>query len=435
MRSQAQLSLFAPQQDKKQDIAQEARSGTFTDNMKLPIHRWFRYSAGFSAAWVEDVLQTSNVRIVLDPFVGSGTVCVAADKLGIASYGIESHPFVFRLARGKIAWPESINLFEIAIASLIEAAMKLRIKVSKNSTPELILKCYSDENLYDLYSIKAAYLDLSSGWSKSIDDLVFLTINSILRATSNVGTAQWQYVLPNKTKSRVTSPYTALDLQSKMMIEDMRFLQSNSKITQANLLQSDARTLLGVPDKSIDLVVTSPPYANNYDYADATRLEMTFWGEINSWGDLHESVRKYLICSSSQHASKDKIKLDLLLNNPDIISIAEELSTVCKELDEVRKTKGGNKAYHLMIAAYFGDMAKVFKALRRVTKVGATVCLVIGDSAPYGVHAPVERWFGELALAYGFDSWEFEKIRDRNVKWKNRKHDVPLHEGRLWIKG
>ncbi|MDX8414383.1 MAG: hypothetical protein R8J85_09885 [Mariprofundales bacterium] len=30
-----------------------ARSGTFTDNMKLPIHRWFRYSAGFSAEWVQ----------------------------------------------------------------------------------------------------------------------------------------------------------------------------------------------------------------------------------------------------------------------------------------------------------------------------------------------------------------------------------------------
>jgi DNA modification methylase len=439
MHSQAQLSLFAPQQDKKQyitqDITQEARSGTFTDNMKLPIHRWFRYSAGFSAAWVEDVLQTSNATIVLDPFVGSGTVCVAADKLGITSYGIESHPFIFRLARGKIAWAESINLFEIAIASLIETAMKMNIKTSTDDTPLLIEKCYSDENLQDLYSIKSAYFKLSSGWSKSIEDLVFLTINSILRATSKVGTAQWQYVLPNKTKSRVTSPYTALNLQSKMMIDDMRFIQSNSKKTQANLLQSDARTLLGVPDKSIDLVVTSPPYANNYDYADATRLEMTFWGEINSWSDLHESVRQYLICSSSQHASKDKIKLDLLLNNPDLISIAEELSIVCKELDKVRKTKGGNKAYHLMIAAYFGDMAKVFKALRRVTKVGATVCLVIGDSAPYGVHAPVERWFGEMALAHGFESWEFEKIRDRNIKWKNRKHDVLLHEGRLWIKG
>lgn len=434
-----QLSIFdsqpIKQPVKKRTTVLKARSGTFTDNMKLPVHRWFRYSAGFSAAWVEDVLQGNRVTAVLDPFVGSGTVCVAADKLGISSYGVESHPFVFRLARGKLAWAESIASFEIAINILVESAKKVRVKVSVDDTPVLIAKCYSDENLHKLYSIKAAYFELSSSWSEPINDLVFLAINSILRATSHVGTAQWQYVLPNKTKSRVTSPYEALGLQAKMMMDDMRFMQKTSKTNQAILLQSDSRTLLGVPDKSIDLVVTSPPYANNYDYADATRLEMTFWGEINSWGDLHESVRQYLICSSSQHASKDKMKLDELLNDPDVIPIKEELSNVCNELDEVRKTKGGNKAYHLMLAAYFGDMAKTFKALRRVTKIGATVCLVIGDSAPYGVHAPVERWFGELALAYGFKSWEFEKIRDRNIKWKNRKHDVLLHEGRLWIKG
>ncbi|HEY5235220.1 MAG TPA: DNA modification methylase, partial [Rhabdochlamydiaceae bacterium] len=272
-------------------------------------------------------------------------------------------------------------------------------------------------------------------WSKSINSLVFLAINSILRASSHVGTAQWQYVLPNRTKARVTNPYDALYIQSKVMLEDMRVMQGQSRESRAKLLQGDARLLEGVPDNSIDLVVTSPPYANNYDYADATRLEMTFWGEVGSWGDLHNSVRQYLICSSSQHASKDRLDLGDLLGNPDILPIKDELTAVCNQLNEVRKTKGGNKAYHLMIAAYFCDMAKTFKALRRVTKAGSTVCIVIGDSAPYGIHAPVERWFGELALAYGFKSWEFEKIRDRNVKWKNRKHDVLLHEGRLWIKG
>ena len=30
----------------------DTRSGTFVDNMKMPVHRWFRYSAGFSAEWV-----------------------------------------------------------------------------------------------------------------------------------------------------------------------------------------------------------------------------------------------------------------------------------------------------------------------------------------------------------------------------------------------
>jgi hypothetical protein len=48
---------------------------------------------------------------------------------------------------------------------------------------------------------------------------------------------------------------------------------------------------------------------------------------------------------------------------------------------------------------------------------------------------PVDRWLGELAVAAGFKSYHFEKTRDRNVKWKNRKHNVPLHEGRLWIEG
>jgi hypothetical protein len=403
--------------------------------MKLPVHRWFRYSAGFSAEWVESVLKNHNTEGVLDPFVGSGTVCVAADKMGISSYGIEAHPFVFRLGQGKLSWGENINEFGTAISTLKALAVKSRDAVSLNEANALILKCYSEDSLRDLYSIKAAYSKLANSWPASINSLVFLSVNSILRATSHVGTAQWQYILPNKTKGRVSSPYDALELQAKMMMSDMRTMQGESVASKATLLPTDSRTLFGVPDNSIDLVITSPPYANNYDYADATRLEMSFWGEINGWGDLHGTVRKHLICSSSQHASKDKMKLAELLADPVIDPIKEELTQVCNELDVVRKTKGGNKAYHLMIAAYFADMARTFQALRRVVKDGATLCFVIGDSAPYGVYAPVERWFGELALTYGFKSWSFEKIRDRNVKWKNRKHTVLLHEGRLWMKG
>lgn len=435
MGSSLQQSLFLIDPIEKQSAAQKARSGTFTDNMKLPVHRWFRYSAGFSAEWVESILKTSNATSVLDPFVGSGTVCIASDKYGIPSYGVEAHPFVYRLGCGKLSWAESVNDFKTAVLKLTEVAAKLGDSISISDAPELIGKCYSEAILRDLYSIKAAYLNMTPQWTDEIASLVFLAINSILRSTSHVGTAQWQYILPNKTKSRVSSPYDALKFQTEMMISDMLTMQKASHVSKAIILPSDSRTLMGIPDKSIDLVITSPPYANNYDYADATRLEMSFWGEISNWGDLHESVRKYLICSSSQHASKNKLKLPDLLVNPAVMPIKDELTAVCNELDEVRKTKGGNKAYHLMIAAYFADIAKTFQALRRATKDGTTMCFIIGDSAPYGVHVPVERWLGELALFYGFKSWSFEKIRDRNVKWKNRKHDVLLHEGRLWIKG
>ena len=86
-----------------------------------------------------------------------------------------------------------------------------------------------------------------------------------------------------------------------------------------------------------------------------------------------------------------------------------------------------------MITAYFYDLAKVFRTLYKLTREDCKMCFVIGDSAPYGVYVPVDDWLGKLAISAGFKNYHFEKLRDRNIKWKNRKHRVPLKEGRLWI--
>jgi hypothetical protein len=116
-------------------------------------------------------------------------------------------------------------------------------------------------------------------------------------------------------------------------------------------------------------------------------------------------------------------------------TIAGELTEVCRKLEVEKENHGGKKQYHAMIAHYFLDLAKVWKALRRVVKRGGRVCFVVGDSAPYGIYVPVDRWLGQLAVAAGFKEFRFEKLRDRNTKWKNRKHRVLLHEGRLWVEG
>lgn len=110
MNEAIQLELFnlSPPAQK---IELSSGSGTFSDNLKLPVHRWFRYSAGFSAAWVEAVLREVEPETVLDPFVGSGTVCLVADTLGINSFGIETHPFVYKLAKGKLKLELSLRLF------------------------------------------------------------------------------------------------------------------------------------------------------------------------------------------------------------------------------------------------------------------------------------------------------------------------------------
>ncbi len=429
VRISEQLSLF----ENYRDIARKKqRSGTFSNNMKLPIHRWFRYSAGFSAEWVSQVLSELNdtsQMLVLDPFAGSGTTLLAADAVGFNSIGIEAHPFVARVAKAKLNWDVDANSFLERALNTLEQAKK--ISNFKKEYPELILRCYPSDILNSLDSLKHAWIEINDGSKES--ELIWLAITSILRITSPVGTAQWQYILPKKNKKVVSNPYKAFENQVYTMYYDIKFFQRKYKYPKSRIIQGDARNLKELQENTVDIVITSPPYANNYDYADATRFEMSFWNEIANWGDLHDTVRKYLIRSSSQHVSKDKLKLDELLSNPVLQPIIDELSNVCEILAKERLLHGGKKHYHTMIAAYFSDLGKIWKELAKVCKKGAKVCFVIGDSAPYGIYVPVEKWLGELAIAAGFHQYKFEKIRDRNIKWKNRKHRVPLKEGFLWV--
>ncbi len=411
-----------------------ARSGTFLDNMALPVHRWFRYSAGFAAEWVQQVLQTWGIcgeHVVLDPFAGSGTVAVVCDGLNINSIGVEAHPVVARICKAKLSWSTSVERFSRLADEIVASAATRKGQVE--GYPSLIARSYDADSLAILDSLKGAWRERDDSSPES--ELVWLAITAILRPTSSAGTAQWQYILPNKTKQKVLPPRIAFREQVEMMKSDMRWMQARVKNSRARVSASDARSLSACVTDRVDAVITSPPYANNYDYADALRFEMTFWGEVMGWGDIHDKVRRYLIVSSSQHSSRERLVLDELLRSEEVAPIREELAEITRRLANVREDHGGKKHYHTMIAAYCRDIAQVLQQLRQVCVPGAHMCWVIGDSAPYGVYAPIDDWIGKLALAAGFVSYRFDKLRDRNIKWKNRKHRVPLKEGLLWIEG
>ena len=410
-------------------------TATFADNMSLPIHKWYRYTAGFSAVWANELIrrEKENGRIgIIDPFAGSGTVLLESEFEGVESIGIEAHPYIYKIAKAKLAWNYPCEKFKESVLSFLKKAKAKEI--TKTEYPKLIMSCFPLETIQKLEALKQTWFDVKQ--SSELKDFCWFIITSILRSTSPVGTAQWQYIQPTKTKSKVIDPFVAFEKKTNDMYLDMKRLQGrNINVVDSIVFNEDARNIKSIPDGWGDLVITSPPYANNYDYADATRLEMTFWGDITGWADLQDSVRKNLIRACTQHVSKLGSEIDGILSNKKLSSIHSELIEVYQKLKEERLKHGGKKNYHLMIAAYFSDLADVFHSLRRTTSDGCLMCFVIGDSAPYGIYVPVDKWLGELAISAGFKSYSFEKLRDRNTKWKNRKHTVPLHEGRLWIKG
>jgi len=403
--------------------------------MQLPVHRWFRYSAGFSAHWVREVIEREKrargTLRVLDPFAGSGTVMVECDRAGVDSWGLEPHPFVVRVGKAKLLWNASPSDFELFAERILARARRVRGAIS--GYPRVVRKCFPDELLLQMDQLRRAleeHHDYSVSWW-----LTWLALVATVRIAAPVNTAHWTYVLPRKPRRVKAPPREAFRLQVRLMADDMHIARKEHWERRSRIDPIDARTCEGVPDSWATTIITSPPYANNYDYADACRLELCFLQEIRGWRDLQTRVRRHLVRSCSQHVAADRERLDALLSDPALDPIRPGVEDACRTLAEERHRHGGKKHYHTMIAAYFCDLARVWRALRRVCERGAKVCFVIGDSAPYGVYVPVHEWLARLAVAAGFRNASFEKIRDRNVKWKNRKHRVPLQEGNLWVEG
>lgn len=399
--------------------------------MKLPVHRWYRYTAGFSAAWVSKVIndEKKNGRNhIIDPFVGSGTVAIECQKNNVEGYGLESNPYVYRIASAKLKWNTTDpKLIENAAKSLLQSAKNTATDIS--SYPSLIKRCFPEGTLNKLDALKRACLLMEKGDEQ---DFMWFVITSILRPTSPVGTAQWQYIQPKKSKAKVLDPYDAFRKKVMDICADIRTLNAQKSSHSVYILQEDSRGEVNIPDNWGDLVITSPPYANNYDYADAMRLEMSFWGDLDGYNGL-KGVSAHLVRACTQHVANLRNEVQELIQSHLLAPIRDEIQEKFDLLAKEKENHGGKKNYHLMIVAYFYDLACVFRMLNQKTKENCKMCFVIGDSAPYGIYIPVDNWLGRLAINAGFKDFTFEKLRDRNTKWKNRKHRVPLKEGRLWI--
>lgn len=197
-------------------------TSTFIDNLKLPIHRWFRFSAGFSAVWVKNVInseinQKGSNLILLDPFAGSGTSLICADECGIQSFGIEAQPFIARIAQIKTHWECDIRKFEAIAEKILDEAITYDKVIDEY--PKLIYNCFDANSLIKLEGIKKAWQEFNDGTLEY--EYAWLCITSILRQVSTVGTAQWQYILPRKTKKNPLDVFDAFKKQYRDIIIDV----------------------------------------------------------------------------------------------------------------------------------------------------------------------------------------------------------------------
>ena len=440
-----QIALFEEPLIEKKNKNGESEWGTFKDSLRAPIHSWFTYPAGFSYKAVESSFKKHGIKkgqTVYDPFMGTGTTNVVAKKNAIDSYGVEAHPFVFRIARAKLNWKIS-NTELLKALSIIERKVISHQKNPQRNLktflseqfPELIIKCYESRTLYDLFLIRNEVSH--NAFSQSAKNLLFVALTALLREVSTAATG-WPYVAPQKFKSSSVGK-NALKEFSRLVIKMLGDVESTIKSAADGYEQSVHKIFNGdcrntekqIPRECVDHVFTSPPYLNNYDYADRTRLEMYFFGDAKTWGDITDTVRAKLITSATTQIQRDDEKY--LISGKierDVPEVYQYVHDAVSRLSELRKIKGGKKSYDRLVAGYFNDMYEILSDTLAVMKPNSSAVFVLGDSAPYGVHIPTDEFIGKIGKGVGFKDFKVEVLRLRGGKWRNnpQRHSVELRE-------
>ena len=416
--------------------------GVFRDSLKAPIHRWFTYPAGYSYKLVEaklDEHQIGRGDLIADPFLGTGTTSLVAKMRSVDSVGIEAHPYVHEVARTKLTWRDDADeLSALATDILADAHVLDQSTVEFPDYPELVHKCFTPQTLRQLSAIKEAIAD--NCVDRRSKEFFELGLAATLRLVTTAG-AGWPYIAPSKFARRksVHDPFEKFAETISSMVSDLIYVESlGLPPSRHDIFLGDAKHTDGFAEpESVDLIVTSPPYLNNYDYADRTRLETYFLGRYDSWAAISREVRgRLMVSATTQITLRDMQALIELPNLQHVSSSAcEYLRPRIDRLFDFRKQKPGRKTYDILVAGYFEDMAEIIAACYRALRKNAAFVLVVGDSAPYGVHVETERVLGDIAIDVGFSNYDCEVIRTRGDKWagNSQRHNVKLKESILTI--
>lgn len=349
---------------------------------------------------------------ILDPFMGSGTTMLEAFVAGRDSYGIDVHPLARLIAKVKTTPldPEALE----------EAGERLIEEVRNDSTdasdwiPEIPNRehWFRPRVLQELARIKRQIWKIGSGDQQDFFKICF---SSIIRRVSNsdddslipeVTSFQRRLEEQGKTShdaiGRFENSVRAKLLDARSLWElSADVFREHGHVPSICLIGRDARDI-ELRDGSVDLAVTSPPYASAVHYVSVHKLEMFWLGLIKSTSEIDGSI-----IGSSKAYVRDYGSFEPTIAVGDLAAILGKLKVVDLK-----------SAY--IVNRYFEDMQANLREVNRVLKRGSRYCVVIGENTFRKVQIPTYRILAELAKESGFgleESYVYDVI--------NRHLDIP----------
>lgn len=385
-----------------------------------------KYKEGFSREFVVDTIRCESADAVLDPFAGIGTTPLVAAGLGLDAMGIEIMPV--GIAAASAISTISSNVSSETVQSKTEEMLKYiesgdavqeeyafpHVRISENA--------FSDKTEQDLSRARAFITSQKCKRHRELLDFACMSVLEGISFTRKDGQyLRWDKRSGRSLRSSVDKGYIptlaeALRIRVKQMLEDSDTLRSLYGACRPKLVNgSSLNVLRDIRSSTYDLVVTSPPYLNRYDYTRTYALELAWLG-LGSDGIT--GLRQRLLSATVENKCKASWLKTVYSNSSDalikVLNMRAEQSALQEVLATLRQCEEdlSNKSIIRMIDQYFLEMAIIVTELGRIVKKGGVVYMVNDNVQYHGEEVPVDFILSDFAEQSGFfctDVWMLER--------------------------
>jgi DNA modification methylase len=378
----------------------------FGANKSLPVHRWVPWIAGFSSAFAAEAMgrRLPGPGVVLDPFCGVGTTLVEASRLGHSAVGFEVNPWAALAARTKA---NAGALHPDELAREIERfrtfyAAALASGAAPVSRPPAGFRTrapfFSPRVLHKVLVARDFFDELAD---PALRDLFRVALGASLVGFSNYSYEPSLGQRKSAGRAGVEDHPVGETLAARLdeMVEDLRALRVVPDPVPARVVEeSFFRHEAHLAPASVDLVLTSPPYLNNYHYNRNTRPQLYWLGLVQGPGDLKPLEEANFGTYWQTARERERVDLAFALPGSELPERIEHL----RGLNTERGVYGGN-GWANYAAAYFNDCRRFTLGLARVLRPGGVALVVVGNSILQGIAFPTDRHLAEIAAVAGLE--------------------------------
>jgi hypothetical protein len=383
---------------------------TFRANAAAGRHGWLRLTPAYSYRLVAETLAGREPgTTVLDPFSGSGTTGLFAVEAGLDAVLMDVNPFLVWLARAKTRAYQEAELGQARErARAVAAAARAAAGADGLWQPPIhrIDRWWSPPALDGLKALRAA-LDGHEDGSPATDLLLVALCRTLIAVSGAAFDHQSMSFRPGGLAAGVGEVLDRFSAEAEQVVATAGRALAVAVPGRARVRLGDARRLAGLAADPVQVLFTSPPYANRVSYVRELRPYMYWLRFLDGPGQAGEldwtAIGGTWGVATSRLAGWSPAQA---------VPLDGSFGATLGRIAAAEHHSGRLLARY--VERYFADMWRHFRAAHDAVAPGGAVCYVIGNSTFFGHLVPSQDWYARLLAEAGFTSVQVRTLRKRN---------------------